>query len=312
MVRLKDASKPVQQAMRAGRALDRTGECRHTADKKDGFSRSKGTTRTNTEHFAVASKWAAEQDDIKRFNALTPAQAERYLLEKSVDVSDKTLAGYAVALEHHLQHNCGYSEAPKLTRPPSEIPYIRASRAYTQDAVSFLRTHQTARAELSTRLVSEAGLRAHELLTLQRREERDPSDRRAWRDDRFTGGDREGWITYTVNGKGGLVREIQISPETASMLESVRHDEPKKVIDRGIAYASRYDVMGGKSYSNSFSKLSKAQLGHSHGAHGIRHTYAQERMKELGNAGKRYDDAKEIVSQELGHFRPSITDIYLR
>jgi len=298
--------------MRAAKNLDRSGESRHKADKNDGFSRSSGTTRSNTDLFKVASQWASEQDDIKRFNALTPEQAERFLQEKSVDVSDKTLASYAVALEHHLQHNCGYTDAPALDRPASEIPFIMASRAYTQEAIDFLRTQQTVRAELTTTLINEAGLRAHEVLTLRRIEERDPSVRRAWRDDRFTGGNRENWVRYTVKGKGGLVREIQISPETAARLESVRHDRPQSVIDRGIQYRSYYDVMGGKSYSNSFSKLSLAQLGHSHGAHGIRHTYAQERMKELGNAGKDFDTAKLIVSQELGHFRPSITDIYLR
>lgn len=52
-------------------------------------------------------------------------------------------------------------------------------------------------------------------------------------------------------------------------------------------------------------------LGWSRGAHGVRHSYAQERMAEL-QRGLRYDDALEVVSQELGHFRPGITREYLR
>ena len=48
------------------------------------------------------------------------------------------------------------------------------------------------------------------------------------------------------------------------------------------------------------------------GAHGVRHSYAQERMSELQKSGMTRDSALEIVSQELGHFRPEITEVYLR
>lgn len=64
--------------------------------------------------------------------------------------------------------------------------------------------------------------------------------------------------------------------------------------------------------SNSFSAASKRTLGWSHGAHGVRHTYAQTRMEELQQLGRIYQEALEIVSQELGHFRRDITEVYLR
>ncbi len=38
-------------------------------------------------------------------------------------------------------------------------------------------------------------------------------------------------------------------------------------------------------------------------AHGLRHSYAQERMQELLGRGVSYNQARELVSQELGHFR---------
>ncbi|KAG1682859.1 Valine--tRNA ligase [Nymphon striatum] len=47
-------------------------------------------------------------------------------------------------------------------------------------------------------------------------------------------------------------------------------------------------------------------------AHGLRHSYAQERMGELRSQGLTREYALEIVSQELEHFRPDITEIYLR
>lgn len=73
-----------------------------------------------------------------------------------------------------------------------------------------------------------------------------------------------------------------------------------------------YDISGGKKWSNSFSAASKRALGWTHGAHGLRHTYAQDRMNELQKIGFNYLETLGIVSQELGHFRPDITEIYLR
>lgn len=48
------------------------------------------------------------------------------------------------------------------------------------------------------------------------------------------------------------------------------------------------------------------------GTHGLRHSYAQERITELQEAGKVYNEAREIVSQELGHFRADVVETYLR
>ena len=48
-----------------------------------------------------------------------------------------------------------------------------------------------------------------------------------------------------------------------------------------------------------------------HRRHGARHAYAQERMAELQRM-LFCADALETVSQELGHFRPEITETYLR
>jgi len=63
---------------------------------------------------------------------------------------------------------------------------------------------------------------------------------------------------------------------------------------------------------NSTTKASTRALGWTFGAHGIRHTYAQKRMIELQNLGWKYDSALAVVSQEMGHFRPEITEVYLR
>jgi len=48
------------------------------------------------------------------------------------------------------------------------------------------------------------------------------------------------------------------------------------------------------------------------GTHGLRHNFAQERMGELLGQGESYKSALSTVSEEMGHHRPSITEIYLR
>ena len=97
----------------------------------------------------------------------------------------------------------------------------------------------------------------------------------------------------------------------AIRLEATRRDEPERITDRGIHYQSCYDIGGGQRWSNSVSAASERVLGWSTGAHGLRHAYAQERMSELQYTLSR-DRALETVSQEMGHFRPEITETYLR
>lgn len=144
-------------------------------------------------------------------------------------------------------------------------------------------------------------------MDLRRGDERAPDPRPAL-DSKWQG--RDG-VIYTVQGKGGLVREILVPHDLAARLEATRRDEPVRITDRGIYYQSHYDIGGGQRWSNSVSAASERVLGWSTGAHGLRHTYAQERMNELQYTLSR-DRALETVSQEMGHFRPAITETYLR
>ena len=95
-------------------------------------------------------------------------------------------------------------------------------------------------------------------------------------------------------------------------MEARRLDEPRQVTDRQIHYQSYYDIGGGRTWSNGFSKRSQTELGLSRGAHGLRHGCAHERFAELQARGLSEQDAKMILSQELGHFRVEIIDTYLR
>ncbi|WP_158652728.1 hypothetical protein [Vibrio campbellii] len=65
-----------------------------------------------------------------------------------------------------------------------------------------------------------------------------------------------------------------------------------------------------KNSAMTFSQLLKSDFDWSHGAHGLRYSYAQERMNHTV-ANESSSEKKEIVSQELGHFRKEITSHYL-
>jgi len=182
------------------------------------------------------------------------------------------------------------------------------SRAYSPEHVAIIVSHQAPHNALATEIVSAAGLRAHELFTLLPTAERPPTTERDFRPDLFLG--REG-ERYTVVGKGGLAREVLIPSELAGRLEQARLETPKTLTDRTVRYQQNYKIGAGQSWSKSFSEASKWQLGYSNGGHGLRHGYAQDRVLELEKERLFERDVREIVSQELGHFRPDVTLVYL-
>lgn len=201
-------------------------------------------------------------------------------------------------------------------KPDERLPVIQSeqqtaltSRSYTQAQIKRVAAHQNDRNALATKISYQAGIRAHELLTLQKLE-KNPADPRPVSTHKFTGRDGA-TVAYSVHGKGGLTREVRLPLALSEQLEK-RAIAPQSITDRGVNYQQHYDVAGGKNWSSSFSSASARSLGWSSGAHGLRHSYAQERMNELQTSGLTEGSALEAVSQELGHFRPEITKVYLR
>lgn len=241
---------------------------------------------------------------------LTPETANSYLNIRAEEVRQSQLNMERQAIQC-MMHNITKT-LDKNNKLDSSIKSkretIEASRSYTPEQVHAIASAQTERNALATEIAHAAGLRAHELLTLQRIEERAPSDRPAL-ESKFNG--RDG-VSYTVQGKGGLVRKVVLPHSLSARLEDKRLDTANTVRDRDINYRSQYDIAGGQRWSNSFSAASNRALGWSSGAHGVRHSYAQERMSELQNQRLNYTTRLETVSQEMGHFRPDITEVYLR
>lgn len=270
--------------------------------------RSVGTVRNYEQALTRVAEYSRDQR-LNGLRSLTPEQAIHYLEQRGQTVGQKTLDMERQAIQammHHLTGQLGPTE--RLPVIKAATPQKLVGRAYTPLQAQMIAQAQRPLQALATQIAYKAGLRAHELLTLRPLAERPPDDRPAL-SSKWEG--RKG-LPYTVEGKGGLIREVRIPPELAQQLEQRRLDTPRTITDRGIHYTQHYTIAGGQRWSNAFSAAAKRVLGWSEGAHGLRHSYAQERLQELQRQGLRWEYALETVSQEMGHFRPQITEVYLR
>jgi len=297
--------KPAKQAERMIRRRLALKSPRH-GNHDDGKIHSVGTARAYQQALTGASEWLKEKYRNQSLESMSEEQAKEYLDERRLTVRQKTLDLDRQALQ--ILPNIGKLErvASRLDRSPLET----RGRAYTPVQIRMIVAAQSERHSLATEIAYTAGLRGHELLTLRRAEKQPASTHRKWSKERFEG--RTDSVRYTVDGKGGLVREVILPLHLSERLEERLWKTPRTVTDRGVRYSQHYDLGGGLTWSRSFSAASKRVLGWSTGGHGLRHRYAQERLDELQREGHVYPDALEIVSQEMGHFRPDITEVYLR
>ena len=154
-------------------------------------------------NYEGALKGVAEFLQENRLGDLRSLDAEKamaYLEARGQEVSQKTLDMDRQAIQAVI--------GEKLPVIPSEKTTTLESRAYTGEQAKMVADAQSEKHSLATQIAENAGLRAHELLTLRPVEERQADTHREYRDDRFTG--RDDVKIYTVEGKGGLCREVAI------------------------------------------------------------------------------------------------------
>ena len=299
--------KPTNQAARAVRRVLALSTPRHD-NRDDGQIHSVGTARSYQGALARVAAWMQENRNYKGLDQLTPEEARTYLEARAAHVRQKTLDQDRQALQ--VLPLVGKLERIKSNPELRPTCLATEGRAYTPEQVDIIAQAQTPRNALATRIAYAAGVRASELLTLLPASERPASKHREWSPERFDG--RGDVRRYTVEGKGGLKREVALPSYLAEQLEARRLRKPERVTDRGVRCMQHYDLGGGQAWSQSVSAASKNELGWSTGAHGLRHSYAQDRVGELQGSGHGHESALETVSQELGHFRPDITRVYLR
>ncbi len=294
-------AKAERQAAKAVKKNLAIGSPRHR-HRNDGKIHSVRTAGHYEATYVKVGVWLKESRADHGLLKLTTAEACQFLVDQAVNHSQSSLDQMRQALECHL--------GTKLERIESEKRTVLGTRSYFPDQVRAISAAQAERNAISTEIADRAGLRAHELLTIRPLAEQAPSGHRSWSNDRFL--KQEEWCRYTVEGTGGLIREVRLPEDLAARLEERRLAEPRIVNDRGVVYIQQYDIGGGNSWSQSFSSASKRALGFSNGGHGLRHGFVQKRMEDYQSSGYSIWDARAAVAQEVGHFSPSTTKVYER
>lgn len=102
-----------------------------------------------------------------------------------------------------------------------------------------------------------------------------------------------------VSGKGGKTRDLLVSKDTYSRVASYIEREGK------FTFAEN-------TYREMLKQAAHTSEQKYQGTHGLRWSFARERLSTIKGAGYSREDALKAVSQELGHERTDITNHYLR
>lgn len=258
--------------------------------------------RNHVNAATVFAKWLLKQKS-KHLKNTTVTDAMQYLEIRSQTVRQKTLDLDRQMLNMHFKF------PEKLNYFISKVLTVEEDRAYSAEQTAFLMLRVPAKLALSIALCLDGGLRSMELVTLAPLEFLRVSPR-DWHLERFAG--RASDVALSVCGKGGLKREVRISPQLFSQLQIYKRDYPIKANHCGAYLISYFDLLGGNPFCNQFSKTSRKLLGFSNGAHGLRYAFAQRRLLELIARGQTPDESLKILAQEMGHFSTSNTLTYLK
>jgi integrase len=259
-----------------------------------------------------AAEFVQQKYAITRLKDITEAQAQEYINQRLKEkIGIRTLHGYVKALE--LLPLVGKLSLPSRTTDPTDKP--KGTRAYTVEQVNEIHKHLPFATKLATQVILESGCRSQDLASLCLASERPLRNARLGKllPDRFAG--REEWIKVSFIGKGGHEYISTISPETAREVAKFRFYEPRDFRERGqenVVTKQYYDLPAGWRLSLLWTEASKHTFGFSRGIHGLRHMFAQERVRAMQNLGMTWDKALVCVSQQMGHYRAAQVKTYLR
>ncbi|WP_338049498.1 hypothetical protein [Parashewanella hymeniacidonis] len=180
--------------------------------------RSVGTVRNYEQALNRVAEYCKQNQVKGGLIGLSADQAITYLEYRGQLIGQKALDMERQAIQAMMTHvTSKLQNKQKLTVIRSEKSQSLNSRAYTYKQSQLISEAQTAKHSLATEIALHAGLRAHELLTLAKVEER-PASKRPSSSSKWKG--REG-VIYTVHGKGGLIREVLLSKLYPNSLKSI-------------------------------------------------------------------------------------------
>jgi integrase len=260
-----------------------------------------------------AAEHIQQKYGVIRLKDITQAQAQGYIDQRLKErICVRTVQGYAKALE--LLPLVGKLTLPSRTTDPKDRPKER--RAYTLDQIKEIQKNLPSfAARLATQVIVESGCRSQDLASMCLESERPLRNARLTKlhPDRFAG--REDWVKVSFIGKGGHEYTSTISAELAKEVTKFRLYEARDFRERNqdnVVTKQYYDIPAGKRLSLIWTDASKRTFGFSRGIHGLRHTFAQERVKAMQALDVAWDKILECVSQQMGHYRAEQVGVYLR
>ncbi|UCN01155.1 hypothetical protein LCX93_04375 [Sulfurimonas sp. SWIR-19] len=213
--------------------------------------------------------------------------AKAFLKAKALEVKGSTLNTYT-SLMQKVSENLNKDHIGTLNRQDIQNIKQELKNDYTLSKEHINRAYDNTQAiqeqmrhtsmSLSTDLQVEAGLRANDAIN---------SDK--WHineDNTLTISDSKGGITYTT---------APISPELLNRVEEAKE----------MGYKVNYTE-----YREALKEAVQNTGQEYNGTHGLRYSFAQDRLDELRQNGYTENEAKGQVSLEMGHSRLDITDHY--
>ena len=271
---------------------------------------STGTRDTYEATWRQVLEHAKSQFGVRDIENLNGQHIQSYLESKISDpenrISNQTFLNYASACEKletaltmyafRTVTGNSYSFAPNIeavreTAREIKLDRFEGNRAYKSPKLLIdnlkYETHQ-----LAARIQFEGGARISEANHIGKEQLKgvfkDPYS-----------GQKKG--SFEVQGKGGKIRDIQVSIKT--------YNDLKEVIDQKGSFD-----FNGRTYRNDLEKTARfiGEDPENKGSHGLRWNFAQDRFSEVQLKANVNDiQALSIVSEEMGHIRASITEHYL-
>lgn len=247
--------------------------------------------------WAQCGDYAKEVFGVKSLEKLTGEHVAAYLdfkhelgqAKDTLDTQAAHLGKLAAALEKWNGRNYDTirqgveSMRPTIAEAPERA---LADRAYS-DPRLVIAVLPVGDLQLAGRILYESGVRISEGTRIE------AAQLRGIGFDKHT--DRQvAWFEYT--GKGGKIGTGSISVPTYRELEKIVAEKGLFVVSQADFRAALKEAAGSEYDGRS--------------AHGLRYNHAQERLHELQLHGMSRDQAKAVVSKEMNHERPEITELY--
>lgn len=268
-------------------------------------------------------KHVAQKYGLQRLQNIQDKHVESYVRElQARNSSDKYIKNELSGIRYlhaqvpqakfELSNSTEFNKAMGLGTTPDG----RCDRAWTEREVSSMRSlcKEMERPDLvkAIDLSRSTGMRLDEACTLKRNEVEQAL--------------KNGKL-HLENTKGGRPRDIDLTHRSREALEKAI-----KGVERGGYVVVPKEYWNGKIHTyeanvqnfilehrekiqdkdrNDSAHNVKADERAPLTCHGLRHTYAREELQRLKDSGMEEKEARQVLAEELGHWRSSVTEIYL-